>query len=205
MDTWDRWAARSGPGSARRVIGVLGTATILVATLAWGCGTQPVPSVTPAPSTTPAATATPAPTRSPTPAYADTLRVGWGSGWFTAWGGFRSATEGGCCTGMAPKQIDVGSVVYSRLYRQDARYGAVPDLTDGPCLPQADPKVIRCRIIETTFQDGTPLAADDVAYSFQLFGRDAFSGGPQGGSWYGGLQGSAGRRPADGRLRALVR
>ena len=204
MDAWDRRAARSGPGSARRVIGVLGTATILVATLAWGCGTQPVPSVHPGPVDDAGGNCHARPDAQPHARLRRHAAGRLGLRVVHRLGGFRSATEGGCCTGMAPKQIDVGSVVYSRLYRQDARYGAVPDLTDGPCLPQADPKVIRCRIIETTFQDGTPLAADDVAYSFRLFGRDAFSGGPRE-ELVRQPQGSAGRRPADGRLRALVR
>ena len=55
MDARDRRAARARPGPARRAIGAWATATILVATLAWGCGTQPVPSPTPAPSASPAA------------------------------------------------------------------------------------------------------------------------------------------------------
>ncbi len=59
-------------------------------------------------------------------------------------------------------------MVYSRLYRYDARYNAIPDLADGPCVPQGDGTVIRCRIIETTFHDGTPLTADDVAYTYRL-------------------------------------
>ena len=62
--------------------------------------------------------------------------------------------------------------MYSGLYRYDGRDNAVPDLADGPCfVPGADGKVIRCRLIETTFQDGTPLTADDVAYTYQVFQR----------------------------------
>jgi ABC-type transport system substrate-binding protein len=69
--------------------------------------------------------------------------------------------------------------VNSALYRYDARWDAVPDLADGPCRPQGDGTVIRCRLIETTFQDGTPVTADDVAYTFQLGlrGTAFFDGG----------------------------
>jgi ABC-type transport system substrate-binding protein len=78
-------------------------------------------------------------------------------------------------------------VVYSALYRYDAAFSAVPDLADGPCLPQGDGTDIRCRLIETTFHDGTTLTADDVAYTYRLFSRPSFSGGPYGGSWTGSL------------------
>ena len=172
----------SGSAAAAR----WGAIVVVAAMLAGGCGTQQTP--TPGPFTSPAAAATPAPTAAPEPAFADTLRVGFGPHWYDAYFGFRFATEGGCCTGIAPKQIDLGSVVYSRLYRQDAHFTAVPDLADGPCLPQTDPKIIRCRIIETTFHDGTTVTADDVAYTYRLFSPTTFTGGPQAGSWTRNLE-----------------
>jgi ABC-type transport system substrate-binding protein len=146
---------------------------ILVATLASSCGT---PS-TPGPSTTPpAATSTPAAMPSPSSAYADTLTIGWNPkldayGWPNAEYGFRVATDA-AQTGSL--QITLASVVYSGLYRYDATFNVVPDLADGPCLPQGDGTVLRCRIIETTFHDGSPLTADDVAYSYNLLLRPVF-------------------------------
>jgi ABC-type transport system substrate-binding protein len=117
-----------------------------------------------------------APTATPTPAYADTLRIGWPlqntGGVPGAIPGFRDTI--GFVSYVGIPAINVASVVYSGLYRFDARFNAIPDLADGPCLPQGDGTVIRCRIVETTFHDGTPLTADDVAYSYQLFTRDAF-------------------------------
>jgi ABC-type transport system substrate-binding protein len=162
----------AGPKPTWRECAAPFVAAILVATLTWGCGTP----VSPAPtgSTTPsaaAATATPAPTPSPTAANADTLRIGgvdWGYQGMEM-DQLRQASGG---TGYwLTATIRLGTLVYSGLYRYDARYNAVPDLAHGPCLPQADPKVIRCRIVETTFHDGTPLTADDVAYTYQLFMR----------------------------------
>ena len=149
----------------RRIAG-LSIAAILVAALASGCGAQ----VTPSPSTTPippvaTATSTPAtPPPSPTPTYADTLRIGWDTG--DPFTGYRNPAAG--CVPCGRPEITVGSVVYSGLYRYNERWDAIPDLADGPCLPQGDGTVIRCRIIETTFQDGTALTADDVAYTYEL-------------------------------------
>ena len=162
MDARDRRAARTRPARLGAPSAHWATATILVATLACGCGTQPVPSPTPAPSASPAATATPAPTPTPTPAYADTLRVGWSG-----------APIRDSLGGWDPNQIYLGSAVYGYLYRYDAQFSPVPDLADGPCfVPGADGSVIRCRLIKTTFQDDTPLTADDVAYTLPALRAD---------------------------------
>jgi ABC-type transport system substrate-binding protein len=63
-------------------------------------------------------------------------------------------------------------VVYGHLYRYDTHYGVLPDLADDDCfVPGSDGAVIRCRLIETTFHDGAPLTADDVAYTYDLYLR----------------------------------
>ena len=181
MREYDRVAPRPGSGPVGRGIGSRCLAAIGVAILlAAGCSpaASPSPAATPAsggPAGTPATTAaqglaaaTPAPAvtpaASPMPAYADTLRIGWDPSPGSAFYGFRDALEG-----QDPRQLNLGTVVFGGLYRYDAAYEAVPDLADGPCLPQADPKVIRCHLIETTFHDGTPVTADDVAYSYRLW------------------------------------
>ena len=113
--------------------------------------------------------ATPVPTASPA-AFADTLRVGWNSGPPTdqttssAILGFR-----GWLLSATTTTISLPRVLYSTLYRYDAHYNVVPDLADGPCAPQGDGTVLRCRIVVTTFHDGTPLTADDVAYSYRVW------------------------------------
>ena len=93
--------------------------------------------------------------------------------------GYRSA---GYTEMMVSPTIFPGNVVFSGLYRYDARFGAIPDLADGPCVPQGDGTVIRCRIVETTFQDGTPLTGDDVAYSYHLVMRKTWPVGGMAGS-----------------------
>ena len=59
-------------------------------------------------------------------------------------------------------------LVYNGLYRYDDTFAPVPDLAAEPCDVAADGVTITCRIVETTFHDGTPLTADDVAYTFDL-------------------------------------
>ncbi len=150
-------------------------APLLVAGLVAGCG-SPTPSTTSASeasaSTAPtaaAATSTPTPTPTP-PTYADTLRIGVNLGMNRGW---QPATE----LNRVPV-LTFGRLVHSGLYRFDGHDEAIPDLADGPCfVPGADGKVIRCRLVETTFHDGTPLTADDVAYSYQVFARPVLTGG----------------------------
>ncbi len=59
-------------------------------------------------------------------------------------------------------------LVYNGLYRYDDSLAPVPDLAAEPCEVAADQVTIRCRLVDTTFHDGTPLTADDVAYTFEL-------------------------------------
>ena len=59
---------------------------------------------------------------------------------------------------------------HAALYRPDDRFDAIPDLADGPCEPRgSDGTVIRCRLVEATFHDGTPVTAEDVAYTYRVF------------------------------------
>jgi ABC-type transport system substrate-binding protein len=142
-----------------------GMAAILVASLAWGCGSQASP-LTAEPIASAASTTIPStsPTPTPTPLRADTLRIGVDIGWSRGW--LIGIDESGV------PALTFGRLVYSGLYRYDGHDNAIPDLADGPCfVPGADGKVIRCRLVETTFQDGTPLTADDVAYTYQVFQR----------------------------------
>jgi peptide/nickel transport system substrate-binding protein len=88
-----------------------------------------------------------------------------GSSW-----GFRQAS-----VGAYPYYLSPSRAVNSALYRFDAGYDVAPDLADGPCEPRGDGTVIRCALVETTFHDGTPVTADDVAFVYRvahLWGRD---------------------------------
>lgn len=59
-------------------------------------------------------------------------------------------------------------LMYSGLYRYDATYRARPDLADGPCLQSADKLRLTCHLLPATFHDGSPVTAEDVAFSYQL-------------------------------------
>jgi len=170
MNAVDRPAVRTvRRRPAWRVVGAPKIAAILVAVLLSGCSSVPQTSPTAAPVASPSAastaraTATPtaAPTSSPAPAHGDTLRIGVNVGLYRGWtvqieyNSFPAFT--------------FGRLVYSSLYSYDGRGNAIPDLADGPCfVPGSDGAVIRCRLVETTFHDGTPLTADDVVYTYQV-------------------------------------
>ena len=158
-----RRGMRAGRGGARLV-----AVALLVAGLATGCGPAPTPSVAPSPTASPVATAAAAPT------YADTLRIGFVRGraeavFLSLWvvpAGFRQAS-----VGAYPYYISPSRAVNSALYRFDAGYDVVPELADGPCEPRGDGTVIRCALVETTFHDGTPVTADDVAFAYRVAQR----------------------------------
>jgi ABC-type transport system substrate-binding protein len=59
-------------------------------------------------------------------------------------------------------------LVYNGVYRYDDSLSPVPDLAAEPCEVAADGLTITCRLVEAKFHDGTPLTADDVAYTFEL-------------------------------------
>jgi ABC-type transport system substrate-binding protein len=144
----------------------------LLAALLAGCGTTSTPAPSPLASGGPAGTA-PAPaaatpstsaaaagTPTPTPTYADTLRIGVNLGLYRGWMTIEYSSF---------PALTFGRLVYSSLYGYDGRGNAIPDLADGPCfVPGSDGAVIRCRLVETTFHDGTPLTADDVVYTYQV-------------------------------------
>ncbi len=145
-------------------------AALVVAVLAVGCGNS-----VPSPKTTASAGAsvTPRASAAPTPAPADTLRVGFRLG--ETMGatvdvpnayGFRGVVLLG-----VPPTLGFQAMVYSGLYRRDAHLEAIPDLADGPCVPQPDPKIVRCRLVDATFHDGTQVTADDVAYTYELWSQ----------------------------------
>ena len=179
MRAVDQRAAATPLQLVSRRVGAPFVSALLVASLAWGCGTQPSPSAAAtSPSALPATLIPEAPTPSLTPAYADTLRIGGidvNSGFAVQFWWFRQASLWQTDPWVWSDAIGLGGLVYSALYRWNPRYDPVPDLADGPCVPQADPKVIRCRLIETTFQDGTPLTADDVAYTYEIWSSKEFA------------------------------
>ena len=58
--------------------------------------------------------------------------------------------------------------VYSGVYRLDESLSPVPDLAEEPCAISADLLVVTCVLRDATFHDGTPVTAEDVAFTYQL-------------------------------------
>jgi len=170
MSTRERPAAGTRRAPAWRVSGASMAAAVVLALLA-GCSSA---TTSPSASGPVGSSASPASaTGTPTPgAYADTLRIG-GVDWGTngsEMDQLRQASGGP--NGIPVLFVGLGTLVESALYRYDARDNAIPDLAAGPCVAQrADRTVIRCRLVEATFHDGTPLTADDVAFTYALFQR----------------------------------
>ena len=102
----------------------------------------------------------------------------------------------GVCCGLTPNDLPfyslppngsmwddvVGRFVYSGIYRLDGTQSPVPDLAEEPCEVSENLLVVTCRLRAASFHDGTPLTADDVAFTYQLlFGegcRQLFCQGP---------------------------
>lgn len=61
--------------------------------------------------------------------------------------------------------------VHAALYRYDDTLSPVPDLAAEPCAIGDDQVTITCRLADATFHDGSPVTADDVAYTFELARR----------------------------------
>jgi len=75
---------------------------------------------------------------------------------------------------VAPPNPELASrLVYSAVYRYDDSLSPVPDLAAEPCAVTEDGLTITCELVEATFHDGSPLTADDVAFSYEL-GRRSF-------------------------------
>jgi ABC-type transport system substrate-binding protein len=142
-------------------------AVLVVAMLIAGCGSQTTASPEAASPGATAAAPSPAPTATPAPALGSTLRVGFVPDWY--------ASERQASNAIIGFGTDLGFLVHAALYRYDPQFAAVPDLADGPCVPQGDGTVLRCRLVETTFHDGSPVTADDVAYTYGLVRRPTFS------------------------------
>jgi len=63
--------------------------------------------------------------------------------------------------------------VYSGVYRWDDSLSPVPDLAAEMCEISSDLLVVTCVLRDATFHDGTPVTADDVAFTYQLLISDA--------------------------------
>jgi len=63
--------------------------------------------------------------------------------------------------------------VYSGVYRYDETQTPVLDLAEAPCTVSGNLVLITCVLREAAFHDGTPLTADDVAFTYQMLRSEA--------------------------------
>ena len=124
---------------------------------------SPRPSIV-APSASPSATVT----------TADTIRISMPSGSLPT-------RVHGPPTGVGPLSnsnfqaprpySDPGSLlrmVHAALYRFNDQMVPVPDLAADPCDISPDGLTFNCRLLDATFHDGSPLTAEDVAFTYNL-------------------------------------
>jgi ABC-type transport system substrate-binding protein len=120
---------------------------------------SPTPTVSPTPTQTVQA--------SPTPASADTIRVALAAnigGASMAMGPFSNGTSTG---GDSAKAGVINVFIHDGLYRYDEHVRPVPSLARS-CDPSTDGLTITCELIEATFQNGDPVTADDVVFTYRV-------------------------------------
>ena len=71
---------------------------------------------------------------------------------------------------VAPRN-EIPRLVHSALYRYDDSLAPVPHLATDPCAVGDDQVTITCRLAEASFHDGTPVTADDVAFTYEIARR----------------------------------
>jgi ABC-type transport system substrate-binding protein len=124
---------------------------------------SPSPSVVPsgAPTASAAAQAT------PTPHLADTIHVAIPSG---GEGNYQFGPLTNATSSVGDDYEKAGAInvfLHDALYRYDERLRPVPSLARS-CDPSADGLTITCALIDATFQNGDPVTADDVVFTYRL-------------------------------------
>src|SRR3954452_24124290 len=148
--------ARSTRGPQRLL-----TSLAMVALLATACA--PSPPVTPsvAPVASPSSVA-PGPSG---PVFADAIRVALPTG------GTFNPTFGpltnSASTSDKQKASFINGFIHEALYRYDEHSKPVPSLARS-CDPSPDGLTITCHLIEATFQNGDPVTAEDVVFTYRL-------------------------------------
>jgi ABC-type transport system substrate-binding protein len=143
---------------------------VLTAFVGASCtSTPPLPSPpTSVPGRSSAITATPPPSAPPSPGpTADTLRVALPAGGEpnAPFGPLSNATSSVGDDYEKAAVIDV--FIHDALYRYDERLRPVPSLASS-CDPGSDGLTITCHLAAASFQNGDPVTADDVVFTYRL-------------------------------------
>jgi len=148
-----------GPGSARsrRTIGT----ALAVALVATACGTSP--TATPSSATLPTQTVQP----TGSPAIAEAIHVALPSG---GEGNYQFGPLTNATSAVGDDYEKAGLInvfIYDALYRYDETLKPVPSLAR-ECDPSADGLTVTCTLADTRFQNGDPVTADDVVFTYEL-------------------------------------
>jgi ABC-type transport system substrate-binding protein len=148
----------SGSRARRRLIALLGAVTLVGAACA------------PSPTGSPSSSSTPTRAARATPVFADTIRIAVTAG---PLGPLSNAS-----TGLPPafnKATLVSTFIHAALYRYDQHLTPVPSLARS-CDPSADGLTITCGLVEANFQNGDPVTADDVVFTYRLMNANTHVG-----------------------------
>jgi ABC-type transport system substrate-binding protein len=136
---------------------------VLVVCVLLATACSPSPTGSPSPASKSTETAEP----SPSPALADTIHVALPTGG-EGNGPFGPLTNATSSVGDDYEKAGVINIfLHDALYRYDQRLRPVPSLARS-CDPSADGLTITCTLIEATFQNGDPVTADDVVFTYRL-------------------------------------
>jgi ABC-type transport system substrate-binding protein len=101
--------------------------------------------------------------------FADTIRVALPAnigGASTALGPFSNGTSSNGSDDSAKAGV-INVFIHDALYRFDEHVRPVPSLARS-CDPSADGLTITCQLIDATFQNGDPVTADDVVFTYRV-------------------------------------
>jgi ABC-type transport system substrate-binding protein len=120
----------------------------------------------PSPTGSPSSSSTPTQAAQATSVFADTIRIALAAN--GPWGGpLEPLTNASSDRGAYTKAGVISTFIHDALYRYDQHLRPVPSLARS-CDPSADGLTITCQLIEATFQNGDPVTADDVVFTYRL-------------------------------------
>jgi ABC-type transport system substrate-binding protein len=142
----------------RRLIALFGAVTLVAAACA------------PSPTGSPSLSSTPTQAARATPVFADTIRIAVTAG--------PLSPLSNASTGLPPafnKATLISTFIHEALYRYDQHLTPVPSLARS-CDPSSDGLTITCGLIEANFQNGDPVTADDVVFTYRLMSANTHVG-----------------------------
>jgi ABC-type transport system substrate-binding protein len=128
----------------------------------------------PSPTGSPTASSTPTQAAQATPTLADTIRVALPAGGpgplAGPFGPLTNATSRVFGDDLTKAWV-VNGFLHDALYRYDGHARPIPSLAQR-CDPSADGLTITCKLAQAAFEDGTPVTAADVVFTYRVMAAD---------------------------------